>query len=85
MKLDVIADGKTTCIREASGTPSEIMAMACGILNCVAGALSHEKDCPISKADFLRAMGCSVIAMAATQYPRKSAAADLLEDLEAHL
>lgn len=85
MKLDVITDGKTTIIREASGTTADIMAMACNILNCVAGAISHEKGCPIPKADLLRAMGCSVIAMAATQNPRKSAAADLLEDLEAHL
>lgn len=85
MKLDVIVDGDTTCIREASGTTADIMAMACNILNCVAGAISHEKGCPIPKADLLRAMGCTVIAMAATQNPRKSAVADLLEDLEAHL
>ena len=85
MKLDVIVDGKTTCIREASGTTAEIMDMACNILNCVAGAISNEKGCRIPKADLLRAMGCSVITMAANQNPRKSAAADLLEDLEARL
>lgn len=85
MKLDIITDGKTACIREASGTPAEIMAMACSILDSIAGAISHENGCPIPKADLLRAMGCSVIAMAATQNPRKSAAADLFEDLEARL
>lgn len=85
MKLDVIVDGKTTCIREASGTPAELMAMACGILGSLADAISLEADCPIPKAYLLRVMGRAVIAMAATQNPRKSAAADLLEDLEAHL
>lgn len=85
MKLDVITDGKTTCIREASGTPADIMAMACCIMSSVAGALSHEKDCPVPKAVFLRDMGSAIVAMAATQDQRKSAAADLLKDLEVRL
>ena len=85
MKLDIIADGETICIREASGTPAELMAMACSILDSVADAISREKDFPIPKAGLLWAMGRAVIAMDATQNPRKSAAADLLEDLEAHL
>lgn len=85
MKLDIITDGKTACIREASGTPAEIMVMACSILDSVADAISREPDCPIPKASLLRYMGSAVVAMAATQNSRKSAAADLLEDLEARL
>ena len=74
MKLDILIDGETTNILEASGTPSEIMAMACCSLDSIAELISSEST--ISKAYLLNVMGQSVLMIADAHNLRESAAAD---------